>query len=77
MGSGHEIIIFIIIYEYDGPKCPFFQWIDNPICMCGNETAHLVQRKLDLLWSKLQLAHERKRAATQTAAEATQMTEIA
>ena len=77
MGSGHGIIIFIIIYEQDGPKCPFFQWIDNPTCMCGNETAHLVQQKLDLLRSELQLAHERERVATQTAVEVTQMTEIA
>ena len=45
--------------------------------MCGNETAHLVQQKLDLLRSELQLAHERERVATQTVAEATQMTEIA
>ncbi|KAK9993016.1 hypothetical protein SO802_022719, partial [Lithocarpus litseifolius] len=47
-----------------GPKCPFFKWLDNPTCMCGNEAAHLVQQKLDLLRSELQLAHERKRAAT-------------
>ncbi|KAK9984246.1 hypothetical protein SO802_033771 [Lithocarpus litseifolius] len=60
-----------------GPKCPFFKWLDNPTCMRGNEAAHLVQQKLDLLRSELQLAHERERAATQTAAEATQMAEIA
>ena len=44
--------------------------------MRGNEAAHLVQQKLDLQRSELQLAHERERAATQIAAEATQMTEI-
>ena len=77
MGSGHEITIFIIIYEQDGPKCPFFQWIDNPTYMCRNEIAHLVQQKLDLLRSELQLTHERERVATQIAVEATQMTKIA
>ncbi|KAK9997846.1 hypothetical protein SO802_017449 [Lithocarpus litseifolius] len=60
-----------------GPKCPFFQWIDNPTCVRGNEAAHFVQQKMDLLRSELQLAHERERAATQVAAEATQMAEIA
>ena len=45
--------------------------------MRENEAAHLVQQKLDLLQSELQLAHERERAATQTATEATKMTEIA
>ena len=58
-------------------KCPFFKWIDNPTCMRGNEAAHLVQQKLDLLRSELQLAHERERETTQAAAEATQMAEIA
>ena len=48
-----------------------------PLVCGGNEAAHLVQQKLDLLWSKLQLALEREREATQAAAEATQMTEIA
>ena len=65
-----ECDVFNSIYEQLGPKCPFFKWIDNPTCMRGNETAHLVQQKLDLLRSKLQLAHERER-------EATQMVEIA
>ncbi|XP_050246284.1 uncharacterized protein LOC126694240 [Quercus robur] len=60
-----------------GPKCLFFQWIDNPTCMRENATAHLVQQKLDLLRSELQLANERERAATQTIAEATQTAEIA
>ena len=69
--------MFNSIYEQLGPKCPFFKWIDNPTCMRGNETAHLVQQKLDLLRSELQLAHERERKATQAAAEATQMAEIA
>ncbi|KAK9992704.1 hypothetical protein SO802_027689 [Lithocarpus litseifolius] len=59
------------------PKCPFFKWIDNPTCVRGNEAAHFVQQKLDLLQSELQLAHERERAATQATAEATQMAEIA
>ena len=45
--------------------------------MRGNEVAQLVQQKLDLLWSKLQHANERKRTATQTVAEATQMEKIA
>ena len=45
--------------------------------MRGNEAAHLVQQKLDLQRSELQLAHERERAATQIVAEAIQMTEIA
>ena len=45
--------------------------------MRGNEVAHLVQQKLDLLRSDLQLAHEREREATQAAAEAIQTAEIA
>ena len=45
--------------------------------MCGNEAIHLVQQKLDLLWSELQLAYEREREATQATAEAIQMAEIA
>ena len=76
--------MFNLIYEQVDPKCPFFKWIDNPTCMRGNEVAHLVQQKLDLLRSELQLAHEREKEATQAtteatqaAAEATQMAEIA
>ena len=69
--------VFNSIYEQVGPKCSFFQWIDNPTCMCVNEAAHLVQQKLNLLRSELQLAHERERVATQIAVEATQMVEIA
>ena len=72
-----ECDVFKSIYEQLGPKCPFFKWIDNPTCMRGNEAAHLVQQKLDLLRSELQLAHEREREATQAVAEATQMAEIA
>ena len=72
-----ECDVFNSIYEQIGPKCPFFKWIDNPTCMRGNEAAHLVQQKLDLLRSELQLACEREREATQAAAEATQMAEIA
>ena len=71
-----ECDVFNSIYEQLGPKCPFFKWIDNPTCMRGNEVAHLVQQKLDLLRSELQLAHEREREATQAVAEATQMAEI-
>ena len=72
-----ECDVFNSIYEQVGPKCPFFKWIENPTCMRGNEAAHLVQQKLDLLWSELQLAHEREREATKAATEATQMAEIA
>ena len=72
-----ECDVFNSIYEQVGPKCPFFKWIDNPTCMRENEAAHLVQQKLDLLRSELQLAHERERETTQAAAEATQMAEIA
>ena len=69
--------MFNSIYEQVGPKCPFFKWIDNPTCMGENEVAHLVQQKLDLLRSELQLAYEKEREATQVAAEATKMVEIA
>ena len=69
--------MFNSIYEQVGPKCPFFKWIDNPTCMGENEAAHLVQQKLDLLRSELQLAYEKEREATHAAAEATQMVEIA
>ena len=59
------------------PSALSLKWIDNPTCMRGNEAAHLLQQKLDLLWSELQLAHEREREATQATAEATQMAKIA
>ena len=72
-----ECDVFNSIYEQLGPKCTFFKWIDNPTCMRGNEAAHLVQQKLNLLRSELQLAHEREREATQAAVEATKMAEIA
>ena len=72
-----ECDVFNSIYEQVGPKCPFFKWIDNPTCMRGNEAAHLVQQKLDLLRNELQLAHEREREAIQAAVEAIQMAEIA
>ena len=72
-----ECDVFNSIYEQLGLKCPFFKWIDNPTCMHGNEAANLVQQKLDLLRSELQLAHGREREATQAVAEATQMAEIA
>ena len=71
-----EYDVFNSIYEQVGPKCPFFKWIDNPTFMRGNEDAHLVQQKLDLLRSELQLTHESEREATQAAVEATQMAEI-
>ena len=32
-----------------GPKYSFFKWIDNPTCVRGNEAAHFMQQKLDLL----------------------------
>ena len=48
-----------------------------PLICGGNEAAHLVQQKLDLLQSELQLAYEREREATQAVVEATQMAEIA
>ena len=66
-----ECDVFNSIYEQVGLKCPFFKWIDNPTFMHENEAAHLVQQKLDLLWSELQLAHEREREATHVAIEAT------
>ena len=69
--------MFNSIYEQVGPKCSFFQWIDNPTCMRVNEAAHLVQQKLNLLRSELQLAHERERVAIQIAVEATQIAGIA
>ena len=72
-----ECDVFNSIYEQLGPKCHFFKWIDNLTCMRRNEAAHLVQQKLDLLRSELQLTHEREREATQAAIEATQMAEIA
>ena len=72
-----ECDVFNSIYEQLGPKCPFFKWVDNPTCMRRNEAAHLVQQKLDLLWSKLQHTNERERTATQIAAEATKMEKIA
>ena len=45
--------------------------------MRGNEAAHLVQQKLSILQSELQLANEREKTETQTAIETTQMAEIA
>ena len=32
-----------------GPKCPFFVWVDNLTCPCGNETAHLALEKMSKL----------------------------
>ena len=45
------------------PKCPFFVWVDNPTCTCGNETAHLALEKMYRLQSALQLANEKERTA--------------
>ena len=45
--------------------------------MRGNEATHLVQQKLSILQSELQLANEREKIETQTAIETTQMAEIA
>ena len=45
--------------------------------MHENEVAYIMQQKLDLLRSELQLVNERERVATQTAAKANQMAEIA
>ena len=56
-----ECDMFNSIYEQVGPKCPFLQLIDNPTCMHENEAAHLMQQKLDMLLSKLQLANEREK----------------
>ena len=67
-----ECDVFNSIYEQVSPKCPFFKWIDNPTCMRENEVTYLVQQKLDLLQSELQLANERERTATQIATAATQ-----
>ena len=39
--------------------------------MHKNKAAHLVQQKLDLLRSELQLAYEREKEATQATEEAT------
>ena len=66
-----ECDVFNSIYEQVSPKCPFFHWIDNPTCIHGNEAAALVQQKLSILRSELQLTNERQRTAIQIAAEAT------
>ena len=60
-----------------GPKCPFFVWVDNPACPCGNETAPLAIEKMSRLQSALQLANERERTALEMAEEARQMAEKA
>ena len=48
-----------------------------PLVCVGMKLPILVQQKLDLLRSELQLACEREREATQAAVEATKMAEIA
>ena len=60
-----------------GPKCPFFVWVDNPTCPCGNETAHLALEKMSRLQSALQLANEREKTVPEMAEEARQMVEKA
>ena len=60
-----------------GPKCPFFVWIDNPICPCGNEIAPLALEKMSRLQSAFQLANEREMTALEMAKEARQMVEKA
>ena len=60
-----------------GPKCPFFVWVDNPICPRGNETTPLAIEKMSRLQSALQLANERERTALEMAEEARQMAEKA
>ena len=41
-----------------GPKCGFFQWVDNEICR--SETAPLVRERISLLKNELQLANQRE-----------------
>ena len=60
-----------------GPKCPFFVWVDNPTCPCGNETAPQAIEKMSRLQSALQLANEREKTALEMAEEARQMAEKA
>ena len=60
-----------------GPKCPFFVWVDNLTCPCGNETAHLALEKMSRFQSALQLANEKERTALEMAEEARQMAEKA
>ena len=60
-----------------GLKCPFFVWVDNPTCSCGNETAPLALEKMSRLQSALQLANERERTALEMAEEARKMAEKA
>ena len=60
-----------------GPKCPFFDWVDNPTYPRGNETAPLALEKMFRLQSALQLANEREMTVLETAEEARQMAEKA
>ena len=41
-----------------GPKCGFFQWVDNKTCR--NETAPLVCERISMLENELQLANQRE-----------------
>ena len=41
-----------------GPKCDFFQWVDNETCR--SETTPLVREKISMLENELQLANQRK-----------------
>ena len=41
-----------------GPKCGFFQWVNNETCR--SETTPLVREKISMLENELQLANQRK-----------------
>ena len=60
-----------------GPKCPFFVWLDNPTCLCGNETAPLALERMSRLQSAFQLVNEREMTALERTKEARQMVEKA
>ena len=41
-----------------GPKCDFFQWVDNETCR--SETTPLVRERISMLENELQLANQRE-----------------
>ena len=41
-----------------GPKCGFFQWVDNETCR--SETVPLVHERISMLENELQLANQRE-----------------
>ena len=41
-----------------GPKCVFFQWVDNETCR--SETVPLVHERISMLENELQLANQRE-----------------